>query len=60
MLPRLLAVANDVQACIFLRLDPQQSGVGFGLTQCIALGLPLRPEFLCFGQPFGFGQTARD
>ena len=60
MLSRLLAVPNDVQACVFLGFDPQQSGICFGLSQRFAFGFPLRPEFLGFSQPFGFGQTARD
>ena len=29
-------------------------------AQRVAFGLPLRPQLLCFGQPFGFGQAARD
>jgi len=31
MLSRLLAVADDVQARVFLGLDPQQGGIGLGL-----------------------------
>ena len=60
MLARLLAVANHFQACVFLQLDPQERGIHLGLEQLIALRLPLRPELVGFGQPGGFGQTARD
>ena len=56
----LFAITDDVQPGVFLRFDPQQSGIGFGLSQSIPFKLPLRPEFLGFGQPFGFGQTACD
>ena len=60
VLTRLLAIAHDVQACIFLGLDPQQGGIGLGLQQRIALGFPLGPKFVGFGQPGGFGQAAGD
>ena len=53
----LFAVANDVQACVLLQLDPQQRGIALGLQQLVALRLPLRPKFLRFGQPGGFGQA---
>ena len=58
VLARLLTVTDDVQARVFLRLDPQQRGVQLGLRQFSAFGLPLRPELLRLGQPGGFGQAA--
>ena len=60
MLTRLLAVTDDVQTRIFLRLDPQQRGIGLGLLQGGTGLFPLRPEFLGLGQPFRFGQAARN
>ena len=54
VLARLLAIAHDVQARVFLRLDPQQGGVGLGLEQRIAFGHPLRPELVGFSQPGRF------
>ena len=60
VLARLFAVANHVQAQVFLGFDPKQGGVRLGFDQGVALGLPLRPEFLGFGQPGGFGQAASD
>ncbi len=48
MLARLLAVANHVQARVFLRLDPEQRRIGLGLSQFSAFGLPLRPELVGF------------
>ena len=60
MLPCLFTITNDVQARVFLRFDPQQGGIGFGLSQGIPFQFPLWPKFLGFGQPFGFGQTACD
>src|SRR5256885_6771412 len=58
MLARLLAVAHDAQACIFLGLDPQQGCIGLGLAKRIALGPPLGPELVGFGQPGWLGQAA--
>ena len=58
VLAGLFTIANHIQASIFLRLDPQQRGVGLGLLQFGALGGPLGPEFFGFGQPGGFGQAA--
>ena len=60
VLTALLAVADHAQSRIFLGLDPQQRGVELGLRQFGALGLPLRPELLGFGQPGRLGQAAGD
>jgi len=60
VLSRLLAVAHDVQACVFLGLDPQQGRIGLGLHKRIAFGPPLGPELVGFGQPGGFWQAADD
>ena len=60
VLARLFAVANHVQAQVFLGFDPEQGGVRLGFNQGGAFGLPLRPELLGFGQPGGFGQAASD
>ena len=58
VLARLLTITDDVQAGVFLCLDPQQRSVLLGLRQFGAFGLPLRPEFLRLRQPGGFGQAA--
>ena len=60
VLARLLAVADDVEAGVFLRLDPQQRGVELGLLQRVAVAAPLRPQLVRFGQPAGLGQAAGD
>ena len=60
MLPELLAVGNDVDARIFLGLDPHQGGVALALPQLLAFQLPGRPELFRLGQPTGFGQTSGD
>ena len=60
VLARLLAIAHDVQACVFLRLDPQQGRVGLGLAQRVAFGHPLRPELVGFGEPSWLRQTSGD
>ena len=58
VLARLLAIAHHIEARVFLRLDPKQGGVGFGLLQAIALRHPFGPKLVGLGQPFGFRQTA--
>ena len=60
MLARLLAITDDVQARVFLGLDPQQGGIGLGLAQFVALGVPPGPQLPGFGQPGRLGQAARD
>jgi hypothetical protein len=60
VLARLFTITDDVQAGVFLCLDPQQRSVLLGLRQFGAFGLPLRPEFLRLRQPGGFGQAAGD
>ena len=60
VLTRLLTVPNHVEARVFLRLDPQQGSVSLSLQQGITLSLPLGPEFVGLGQPFGFGQATSD
>jgi hypothetical protein len=60
VLPRLLAVAHDVQACVFLGLDPQQGRVGLGLAKRIAFSPPLGPELVGFSQPGWLRQAAGD
>src|SRR5215469_4984761 len=43
MLPRLLAVADDIHAGILLQLYRKDRGVALSLGQCIAFKLPRRP-----------------
>ena len=60
VLARLLAVADDVEAGVFLLLEPQQRGVALGSRELGAGELPLRPELVGFGEPARLGQAARD
>jgi hypothetical protein len=60
VLPRLLAVADDVEPRILLALDPQQRRIELGLLQRGALRPPLRPQLLRLGEPFGLRQAAGD
>jgi len=48
MLARLLTITNHVQACIFLRFDPQQRGIRLGLLEFLACCPPLRSELVGF------------
>jgi hypothetical protein len=43
MLARLLAVADNVDAGVFLQLERQQGRVEFALREIVALQPPLRP-----------------
>ena len=61
VLARLLAVADDVEAGVFLGLDPQQRGVELGLRAARRLRrFQLRPQLAGLGQPGGLGQAAGD
>ena len=54
----LLAVTDDVDAGRFLLTQPLQGGAFFRSLQFITREAPGRPEFLRFGEPVGFRQTA--
>lgn len=56
MLPRLLALGDDVDARIFLHLDRKQRRVALGVDEFAAFKLPRRPKLVRLGQPFGFRQ----
>jgi hypothetical protein len=58
VLARLLAVADDVDAGVFLHLEPEQGRVGLGAIEFGAARLPFGPELLGLGEPGGLGQAA--
>ncbi|MNX90320.1 hypothetical protein D3C86_1223660 [compost metagenome] len=58
MLTGLLAIADDIDACVLLFLQRQAQGVLLALDQFLVLQFPGRPEFLGLGQPGRFGQAA--
>ncbi len=60
MLARLLAVADDIDAGVFLKLERQQSRVVFGVGEFIAFETPRRPELVRLREPCRFWQTAGD
>ena len=60
MLPRLLALGDDVDAGVLLRLEPDERGIALGLGERFALELPARPELARLGEPAGFGEAAGD
>jgi hypothetical protein len=51
MLPRLLAIADDVDAGVFLALEGEDRGVALGLRERLALEPPRRPQHARLGQP---------
>src|SRR5439155_27362927 len=60
MLPRLLAVADDVDAGIFLELQGEQGGVALGFGERLAVEPPRGPQPAWLGQPGRLWQTAGD
>ena len=60
MLPRLLAVADDVDAGILLQLDGEQRGVVLGGVKLFTLQAPRRPQLVRLREPGGFWQAAGD
>jgi hypothetical protein len=56
----LLALADDVDAAVFLFLDPQQRGVALALVELGTVEAPRRPQLFRFGEPRRFRQTAGD
>jgi hypothetical protein len=60
MLPRLFAVADDVDAGILLELESEDRRVALGLGERLALRPPRRPELAWFGQPGRLRQAAGD
>ena len=51
MLARLLAVADDIDAGIFLKLEREQRRVVFGVRQFFAFETPRRPQFVRRREP---------
>ena len=51
MLARHFAVADDVDAGVFLPFHREQRGVELGLRQFLARKPPLRPQLVGFGEP---------
>ena len=60
MLARLLAVADDVDAGIFLQLEREQRGVVLGGCEFFAFEPPWRPQLVRRGEPGRFRQAAGD
>ncbi len=60
VLPRLLAVGDDVDAGVLLRLQPEERRVALRLGERRAVELPARPELVRLGEPAGFRQAAGD
>ena len=55
MLPRLLALGDDVDPGILLQFHRQQRGVAFCPRQFVARGFPGRPQLLGSASHSGFG-----
>ena len=51
VLARLLAIADDVDAGVFLQLEREQRGVGLGGFELIACKAPWRPQPVGRGEP---------
>ena len=60
VLPRLLAVGDDVDAGVFLQLDGEDRGIVLGCFKLLALKTPGGPQPVRFGEPGGFWQAAGD
>ena len=60
MLARLLAVADDVDAAVFLQLDRENGGVALAAQEIVAGKPPWRPQPVGLGKPGGFRQRAGD
>src|SRR5581483_6477095 len=58
MLARLLAVRDDLDAGVFLGLEPEERGVALGLCQLLAAGAPGGPKLSRFGEPPRLRQAA--
>jgi hypothetical protein len=58
VLARLLAVANDVDAGVFLLLQPEQRGIVFRLRELRALRPPSRPKLSRLREPGWFRQAS--
>src|SRR5436853_4779144 len=59
VLPRLLAVGDDVEPGVLLRLEPEERGVALRLLQLLARRPPGRPELARLGEPRRLRQAAR-
>jgi hypothetical protein len=60
MLPRLLAVADDVDAAILLDFEGEQCRVTLAFGERLAVEPPRRPQLERHGQPGGLWQAAGD
>src|SRR6185295_19955377 len=60
VLPRLLAIADDVDAGGLLLLQPEQGGVALRLGELFPIRAPRGPELVGFGEPGRLGQAAGD
>ena len=60
VLPRLLAVRDDVDAGRLLKLERDQDRVALAFGQSLGGQAPWRPERLRRGQPRGFRKTSGD
>src|SRR5262245_33307411 len=60
MLPRLLALGDDVDAAILLQLHREQGGIALGARKLLALRFPGRPQRIRLGEPFRLRKRACD
>ena len=60
VLPRLLAVGDDVDAGVFLQLDGKDRGIVLGGLKFLALETPGGPKTVRFGEPGRFWQAPGD
>jgi len=60
VLARLFPVRDDVDAGVFLLLEPEQRGVALRALERDAGAAPRRPELVRLGEPFGLGKAAGD
>ena len=60
MLPRLLAIADDVDTAILLDLQREERRVALAFSERDAIEAPSGPQFLRLGEPGRFRQAAGD
>src|SRR5580692_10033744 len=60
MLPRLLAVGNNIDAGVLLKLQRDQGRVALALLKALALEPPRRPQDAGLGEPRRLRQAAGD
>ncbi len=58
MLAGLLAIADDIDACLALVIEREPQRIALAFPQILALQIPGRPELFGLRQPGGLGQAA--